>query len=97
MQKKTNCCCHLSPLVSGSPVANVLPMFSSLSAGFDLGMNHTAFWIVTRQSEKRGRGRHSVKHGGNEGSVKKGEKITALQVEQMAGEVMSQGSWAVLH
>lgn len=75
-----------------------LPIFSSLSASFDLDMNHTRFRVVTRQGEKGGRGRHSVKPGGNEGGVKSRERTVALwRGEQMEGEVAAQDSWALLH
>jgi len=74
-----------------------LPIFSSLSASFDLDMNHTGFCFVTRQGEKGGRGKHSVKCGANEGGEKKGEKTVLLRGEQMEGEVVLQDSWALPH
>lgn len=60
-------------------------------------MNHTGFWFVTRQGEKGGRGRHSVKRSGNERGVKNREKAIMLRGEQMEGEMVSQDSWALPH
>lgn len=74
-----------------------LPTFSSLSAIFDLDTNYSGFWVVTRRGEKEGRGRHRVKHGGNEDGAKTRERTILLQGEQMEGEVVSQDSWALLH